>query len=594
MLLTVLNVGVDNFSSLPSSVSRAEAAVPTGAISVGGLEGGPGSGVPIPVSSACIHASCTSVGGSGGGGGGVGVSLPSNMKTTFYPCSNVDGAGNCNVNNIMTRDAEIWTSHCQWQLSRWGADVAYGGDSAVAYLKSAGWGAIWNPWGGSENMFSHLTGVDTMQSWFGVAWSDWTQLNDQYYNGNQTDYWSNEYHWYCQKIADVSRSNTSTNTTCTPVNDGRPFTYSVGYYVTYINNKPLLSDMGIPQKDWTISSQTCVYVGAATPPPKLATTSKVCYWNINHSGYFSTNLSAINAGGTRTSNQPVSPFQGAVQPTISGSNSTARLNNCTEQIRMDASLSLEDGYAYYRLQAAADYQSYQYYIWDTSFTGGQSLLADIQLSGSGVASRKVYGTNSCQNGGTTWKQYPSWGSLPNMTFDYSDCGRNVEWTCKTQAPQINDVSNNIEVMRDGSYLPLNLGGVTLRGAGVSAVDDQNMSYMIKLVPGSSPFNATDINGTKQYFQLWKGDKATVTPWDTWVSQPNANKNSFLSFYWSSDVGSNWSFTYQAKLNSAQFSVPFQDSTTSPPYLKWMTSTNVDCDGVKTSNSATVLRSVSSK
>lgn len=590
-LLTIVNVGVNetNPTAALSTVAKAHAI---------NYDGSVGTPVPIPSANACSGAACGPNKGAGVGTVG-GAVIPPNQKTIYYGCSSVDGAGNCNVGPIVQRDALVRSEWCSMSLSQNGQIIASSGNMAVRIMKQKLLGTIWSPWGDEEAMYSFLTGYDL--GWF-IYPIGWSEVNNGYYNGTTNSYSNGAYSFFCQKQIKVDPPIYTTNSTvCVPKNDGRPFPYATGYVVTYKNvNTDIVGFQ--KNRDWQAISQSCVYVSSSTPPPKYADALVTCYWNIQHYGYFSTNRAAILSGGTPTTNRPVSPNQGALQPYISGNNSTANLNRCTQVIDMSADLSLKDGYAYYRLQGQANFQKFQFYVWDTRYTGGRKLLADISSTGSGVTSKLVYGTHTCQNN-PPYRQYPSWGSLPNLTFKASDCGRGPEWTCKIPyAPRITGVTNPVEVMRDGNYLRTDLGGVNVSGRGirdtttkqVSTVADNNMSYMVSVVNGSSPFNGTNANDSKQYFELWKGDKSTETLWNTWVNQPNANRTSYLTYYWSSDNGTKWNMTYKAKLNTADFGVPFQDSSKSAPYTKWITETNVDCDGTLTSNSATVLRSVTSE
>lgn len=521
-----------------------------------------------------------------------------NLKSVFYACSNVTSSGVCNVNSTSGRTALIITPYCEWALKADGNVVARSGSAAVTYIKANYLGEIWNPIGPAERMFNHLTGSGL---WFKSPFTNDAGIWGFGYNGTTVSRSEGNLWFGCnERFEEDIVVTPGKKHTCAPVNDGRPFPYAVGYVITYRNWNPNHGGY-----DWQVFASGCVYVSKNTPPPKVEWNSQNarCYYGIQHSGFFSTNRAAINNGGTPTTIQPTSPPQNAIKPHVSqGGTSASRLVNCTTMIRMDASLSLEDGYAYYRLQGFANWQEYRFYAWDPSYTGGVYQIADIRPGKSGVVTERVYGTHSCTTN-PAYQKYPSHASLPTISFKYSDCKRNIEWACKIpNPPLINGVYNNVQLMRDGNHIPTNLGGVNVSGAGVrdinskavGTVSDNNMSYKVGVVGGSSPFAGTNPNASKQYFELWKGDKKTETQWNSWVKQPNANKNSFLTYYWSSDNGEKWQMNYQAKLDIAEFGVPFQSSTTSGQGTRWKTETNVDCDGVKTSNSATILRSVSSE
>lgn len=595
-MMTIINVGVNESGGL-SSVKNAQASLPPdgGGIS---LVDGTGS-KPISITSGGCSVGCGPSTGSGygsstGGGGGPFLPPPTNVKNVFYDCSSMSASGVCGVNGVVSRDARIVWYTTQCKLSIWNTVVAYGGDNAVQWLRDNSVGGIWNPWADPEKVYSYLTGYDLGWFPYPVSWSAAAGYN---YRGVLGNYPTDTLNWECYPVEHVTPAYKTKNVTCAVLGDGRAFPYSVGYSVTYTN----VNDSGGKGFDWRISSETCVYVSRNTPPPTVLAKTVRCYWNIGYTGHYSTNRAAIQSGGTSTTNPPVNLDAFASQPTISGNDSTSALNNCTTNLSMKASLSLRDGYAYYRLTGVANYQDYQFYNWDTAYTGGRVLHAKIVPTGVFTRTANVYGTFTCQNN-PPYRQYPSWGSLPNITFSYAGCGQDTTWSCLIpNAPQINNTSNAVELMRDGNYIPLNLQGVSVQGNGirdsntgqVGTVADGNMSYKVQVVNGSSPFYGTNANEPKQYFKLWNPSKSNNLSWDTWNSNPNANKNVFLNYYWSSDTGKTWQMNYQAKINTAQFAVPWQDSSTSAPYTKWMTDNNISC-GTKNSNQATILRSVSSK
>lgn len=593
---TVINVGVnESGNSSISSIVSAQAI---------GYDGAVGQPVPVPKVRGCSSGCSTK--GAGGGGGGVGVSVdPDKQKSTFYSCDMVNSAGACFANNVKLQDTQLYDKSCKMSLFVNNVNIGIGGHKAVAYTK-ARIGSVWNGRNDVERMFSHLTGYD-------LGWApyptDFSKVNQFGYSGTISHFHIGGYKFDCYDVY-TKRAPILIQmpVKCLPKNDGRPFKYSVGYYVTLKNPLAKTSKEYVTgsnhkpyrQWNWTTASKTCVYVSASTPPPMKKSVLQTCYWNIKHTGFYSTNRASIKSGGTLTSKAPISPKQNAKKPYISGKDGNSKVNNCTEVIDMSATLSLSDGYAYYRLQGNAPFQKYQYYVWDGKFTGGQEFLAKIVPASSGTVKRLVYGTHSCAFA-KPWIEYSSHSALPNLNFDYSECGRGKTWQCEIYSPKINGVSNDVQVMRNGSFLNVNLGGVKVTGSGVrdyngkaGKVTDGNLSYMVNVVHDSSPSNGTNYNSSKQYFELWKNNKKTETPWGQWVTHPNTNKNSFLTFYWSSDNNKSWSMNHKAKLNKVQFAVKFQNSNKASPTTAWKTQTNVDCDGTKTSNKATVLRSVSSE
>ena len=603
-ILTLTNVGVNETGNASlSTVQQAEAFEISYDVA----------GVSPPAAKPSCTGACGPTKPTGSGGSGsVGVALPSNEQIKYYACATVNAAGTCFINNVVQQDTLIYAApKCEYRLSNGGVTVASSGPAAVAYLKARLIGQWFNPYNSPERMYNHLTGAGLGILPWPAAWSDLRHG----YNGTTAGKGEGPLNFFCKQfIPTPVPQYISMTQRCEPKTDGRPFPYAVGYAVHYVNNNTTVRSVTnirlggndnytgrLENRDWRMKGQNCIYVSPSTPPPKTLERTDKCFWNWTHSGYYSQNKAAILSGGTLTTNQP--RYAGATTraPYLTGDNSTAVLRDCFPNIAMNVSLSLNDGYAYYRLQGNARTQSFQTYVWDRAFTGGQRLVADIVAGPVGSQTFKAFGTHACTT--PAYNSYSSWGALPNINFSYADCGRNNTWQCIIpHNPRINGVDNAVEVMRDGSYLRTELGGVNVSGGGVrdsfskqvGTIADSNLSYMVKVESGSSPLNGTNPNATKQYFELWKSDKATETIWNTWLPQPNANKTSYLTYYWSSDNGMVWRMNYQAKINTGEFAVPFQDTTDGPSGTKWLTETNVDCNGVKVSNAATVLRSVTSE
>lgn len=592
--LTILNVGLNesgNAAAL-STITEAQAGI--------NLEDSSSSG-PIPIT---IAASCLPTCNKTTGVGKKVYPTDDTIKGVIQPCSSRDGSGNCIIaGNILQQERSVKIGYCQMSLFESGRIVAVTGPTAARYVQNT-IGPVFDPANDSERMFMKLTG-----------YVPWSYNVPHLANGNFMAAWGyrpggeyqiGAYSWRCNTVYRLDQfSKFRGGTTCAPKTDGRPFPYSTGLYIQYKNRDISYVD-NHQNRDWNLTSTSCVYVSSITPPPKVLQQTVKCYWNIKHTGWYSTNRAAINSGGAPTTNAPdVSAINKGTQPYLVGANSTRNLVGCETNFSMKANLELTDGHAYYRLQGTANYQTFQFYIWDTAYTQGRQLRADIKtIGGVGTEMRKVFGTHRCDVT-PAWTQYNTYGSLPTVNFKASVCAKTVlkNYQCVIpHNPRINGVDNDVQVMRDGSYLPVNLGGAIVSGSGVrdtysrnvGTVNDKNMSYMVKVQPNSSPLNGTNMNDEKQYFELWKNNKSAETKWSSWMSEPNTNRTSYLTFYWSSDNSSSWKMTYQAKLNSADFAVKFQDRTDSPTYDKWITETNVDCDGVKTSNAATVLRSVSSE
>jgi hypothetical protein len=570
-----------------------------------GYDGDYGAVTNIPSASGCLGG--CNVGTSKGGGGGGGGVIPTNIRSQFYSCRGVSGGGSCTIGGMNSIDSSVGTLKCNMSLFRGGSRISSSGSVAVNYLRNRLVGFWWNPGGETEQMFSHLTGRDLGWFPYPVAFGDVSQG----YNGTKTTRTFGSLRWGCYNTIDVrTQIDNNKTATCAPRNDGRPFPYAVGYVVTQRNNNEALiigSASAHKNRDWRIIGESCVYVSASTPPPKIPDVVQTCYWNIKHTGWFSQNRSTIANGGQATSVAPVSPRDNTREPFISGANSNARVTNCTEQIPMKASLSLLDGYAYYRLQGNAQYKSFQYYIWDTSWTGGQRLIADIRQVDSGNRNKMAYGANSCSNT-PPFRQYNSFGELPAqgaIIFNYADCPQIADkWECDLgDGPWINDTPNNVKLMRDGNFVPLKLPTMIITGShirdssskAVGVVLGQNASYRTQVVDGSTPLRpGVDLNARNQYFELWNQNKSRDTSFGQWKLDPNGNASKFLTYYWSSDNGGTWKMTYEAKIDRAEFLVPFQDTSDGPVGQRWMESVNIKCDDLKTSNTAEILRSASSR
>ena len=527
------------------------------------------------------------------------------FRTTVYSCTALTKSPAttwCENLNIKTRDTHTWKEICPMRFTVNGALWAGENPAVAMNVIRFNFATLeWNPRGASEQMISHLAGrnpysiTDWSQTW---SWGGW----------NMAPFQTGPFSWSCTKqVVTDSVIVSHGNFHCPTKQDGRPFPHAVGVSVTlWDHNNKEVGTWGAlnPQKnkDFQFHRFSCLYVSTGTPPPKVARGIDTCYYNLTYKGAYSTNRAAIANGGTPTSTVRVKvPFSG-IKPSVQGSsgNSNLRLVNCTTSYRMSAELPLTQ-YAYYRLEGHLMRDRYQTYIWDTRYTVGQELIAEIRRIESAPIVRKVYGTNVCRPGAAnSYSEYATHAALPNVNFSYSECQRNTGWKCTTSNPRINGVSNAIEVMRNGNKIPTVLGGATITGNAVrdaggtpGVVSDDNMSYRVSPLKDSSPFNGTNPNADKQHFEMWKADGKTETKWDTWLKNPRANQNSFMSYYWSSDNGKKWAMQYEAKLDNVDFAVPWQDWSESPATIKWMNQKNVDCDGVKNSNSVTVLRSVSS-
>jgi len=155
-------------------------------------------------------------------------------------------------------------------------------------------------------------------------------------------------------------------------------------------------------------------------------------------------------------------------------------------------------------------------------------------------------------------------------------------------------------MRDGRNVTVRLPGVSVTGTGIrdsvthGTVTDSSMAYRLTVDNGVSPVStkSTDSNYVDQYYKLWKANGTTQEKFDTWFSKPNANRDKFLSFIWSSDTGKTWSMKWQARF-TAEFLVPRVSTTNGGTTNQWSLDENVACqpNADRNSNKVTVVRSI---
>jgi len=384
----------------------------------------------------------------------------------------------------------------------------------------------------------------------------------------------------------------------------RTFPYPVGAYLVVYRT---YTGVNVNVNGTTYYSYTerfegggCLYLSPSTPPREIIRGSAICYWNVTYSTAYSTNYGAIRTGGSPTKPALIRVPDTSRQPTVTyNAVREASLNYCSG-ITINAALDLAgEPYGYYRLQANYNYQNYSRVIWDPTWTGREIV---IDWRGTGIQSGSLanYGAYSCQvNGGRV--SVGAYNTLPaGVDFSEARCSPNT-WECTVSAnPQINGTDQPTTVMRDGELVPLQLGQVSVSGGGIRDVDTgstttiagENSSYQLTVNSGSTPFRGSNANASNQYFALWNQNTTTRENFNTWTKDPNGNRNKYLNYYWSSDNGTDWSLSYEARIDEAEFLVPVVNSSDGGVFLDWRTDENISC-GVQSSNDVTVIRSVNS-
>jgi hypothetical protein len=543
-----------------------------------------------------------SIGGGGGGGGGGGPIAPADprAKTQVYGCESMIG-DICTL-VVNTRNSSQRIKYCEQEFRVNGTKVASTGGAAVNYLRSK-IGGIWNNANPQEAMYTQMTGQSYITGTpVGLTGGPAGRFNGRMSAG------SGPYQWNCftkyrnESHADIRLA------ACGPKNDGRPFPYAVGVVSKLYNEDVSVVD-GHQNVYWVEKSSSCLYVSAATPPRKIYTSFVYkCWWGVGYSGGMSENRAEIQNGGV-----PVRIQNARDTSTVPGNNATD-VTGCSG-VNLSASLTLAD-YAYYRLSGDYNYRQYlkEVWTWDPAWTFGVTRIAEIKITktaeslkanGGGVRV-STYGVYSCSNTPDPYREY-TYAGLPaqgTVIFGEAGCPQIAnQWECDlTPGPQINNVLNNVELMRDGSFVPLKLPEVKVYGTAVRDSDSKglplggnNMSYRTQVLPGSSPFLGTDPNASpKQYFEMFNENNTTRNKFGTWQKDPNANQFKKLTYYWSADPGKTWQMNYEARIDKAEWKVPVKDTSTSPVKQDWRTDTNVDCEGIKDSNKATILRSAGSE
>jgi hypothetical protein len=553
-----------------------------------------------------------SVAWTGGSGGATTVAGPGDPRRQyqFYPCSSLSGS-TCVINDVKVQDTRIYEQTCSWGLTKDGVTVRYGGANSVTYLRSA-MAPTWNWFNKEEKMFDHLTQIGWWASQGSIVNGGATSeepFKSARYQATTDPYTIGSLSWKCIPQYTLALTSYREETKmCAPKTDGRLYPYSVGIGVTLYNNN--IDRVGsYTNQDWQETSATCYYVSPSTPPKEVFyyETKYECYWGVSYSGGYSESRSSVKNGGAPTG---IISFS---DPSTMPYTTATTVENCSG-VDLKANMELKE-YAYYRLSGSYNFRSYlkTVYIFDTKWTAGairvsstNITITENSLKSNGAGKTvSTYGVYSCSNVPDAYRNY-TYAELPaqgTVIFNESACNQvQGKWSCVIpDSPKINATSNNVQLMRDGTFVPLTLPKVVVSGnvvrdtttKQVGNLSGNNLSYKTNVVAGSSPFLGTDPNASKQYFELFNNAKNKET-FNAWKVDPNNNINKNLSYYWSSDNGASWKMTYEARINTAEFNVPVKGSTDAPTTTGWRVDTNIACDVLKTSNTAIIVRSAGSK
>lgn len=326
----------------------------------------------------------------------------------------------------------------------------------------------------------------------------------------------------------------------------------------------------------------------------------VCYYNFSGHYAFSENRSAIESGGTIMGNRPNLSSDPNPPSPASGRSANSPAGCNTDQNRVWWKTNAGD-YGYYRISVALSYKVYTQWGWPAWMNRAETWW---EAGGQQSGAQTNYYTYSCSATDSAFEGPMAHRDLPAQgarQFDVNQCPQ-VTWQCVVDGnPNINtpwDAPTTI--MRDGNKVNVFLPGMRIDGSGVrnfngtnTGVSDNDMQYLTSVSPGSTPMNGTDLNGGRQYFKLFKTNGASEK-FDTWYSNPNANRNKQMEFYWASTSPSQaFSLTWNARFK-AQFLVPRADTVGGGSSLQWV-GDNATCPNLPiTGNKASVVRSTASQ
>lgn len=380
---------------------------------------------------------------------------------------------------------------------------------------------------------------------------------------------------------------------CAPRGDGASaYAVTVTFWegLTVFGNKTIM-----------ILRYTCLYPSTASLQP-IVLGSTICYYNFSGLYSYSDNKPTILKTDDPSSGGNVLGYRPSLanDPVTPGFSRSGGATNCnTNSNRVWWTTSAAD-YGYYRISADMNYRKYTQWGWPSWMNRGETWWEAGNQNTANFTNYYIYScsaTNAAFEGPMQHWQLPETGQ---RQFDVNQCPQ-VTWQCVVDGnPNINtpwDAPTTI--MRDGNKVNVFLPGMRIDGSGVrnfngtnTGVSDNDMQYLTSVSPGSTPMNGTDLNSSRQYFKLFKTTGAGEN-FDTWYSNPNANRNKQMEFYWASTSPSQaFSLTWNARFK-AQFLVPRSDTVGGGTTMQWV-GDNAVCPNLPiTGNKASVVRSTAS-
>lgn len=406
------------------------------------------------------------------------------------------------------------------------------------------------------------------------------------YVNTQTFYARGVYQDNVSKIFATGRSPMAV--TCPPRGDG------ASAYAVSITFWEGLTAFG--SRTVIILRYTCLYPTSESLQP-VVYGSITCYYNFSGHYAYSDNKPTIAGSGTVLGYRPSL----ASDPTTPGFSRDSGPSGCNTNSNRVWWQTAAGEYGYYRISADLNYRTYTQWGWPSWMQRSETWWEAGGQHGANFTNYYVYScsaTNAAFEGPMQHYQLPETGQ---RQFDVNQCPQ-VNWQCTVDGnPNINtpwDAPTTI--MRDGNKVNVYLPGMKIDGSGVrnfngtnTGVSDNDMQYLTSVSPGSTPMNGTDLNGGRQYFKLFKTSGASEK-FDTWYSNPNANRNKQMEFYWASTSPSQaFSLTWNARFK-AQFLVPRSDTVGGGTSLQWV-GDNATCPNLPiTGNKASVVRSTASQ
>jgi hypothetical protein len=202
----------------------------------------------------------------------------------------------------------------------------------------------------------------------------------------------------------------------------------------------------------------------------------------------------------------------------------------------------QPSYGFYRVQWKIDMAEYRRSIWP-SWLGKADTFAHVRDYSTFSADAYTYGCNL----------NPALisGVRNDAIFDPSECARTT-WQCDIRGEITHlGTAGNVQVMRDGSHIPVTFPTFGVVGNGVRNITKQ------QTYTGVDTNTVSPVNGVgskpdyaKQYFQSnWN--------WNSWQAY-EPTKERWVAFYWASENGKTFNYAQQYRF-TGEFYVPAQGS-----------------------------------